>query len=415
MPASEGLEVLAGDVVTTEKEGSIGIVFLDSSAVTLRESSTIRIVDYAYPEQKAPTHLSLESGRVFFDIRPRPQEAHFFIRTVAGDVEVKGTKFEVWSTPDGSDFKTIVSVKKGKVAVTPTGSTSVDILDGIQAILHIKNINIAGLTGGIGELTKGNIPKDQVKLLDATALCDVEVSVKDKKGSAGVKKAVQIKSWNRNPDGTKTYIKLTEIDTDKVRMTTIVKNQANKVVSRINESRGRVRTNSIEGNLSIRQRLSDGAGVGMVRDTATRKLYRGSVITMADGTVITDCKAKDGSRIVITRLRLLDGTIITTKTTFEPGATQGTQFTEMKRRDGLRRTFLETVSTIQLPNGDFQSLSGMQEVQTIPKLPPGAPEKLSNSAIVIPDTTTPGAAEMGKLPNGTVNQQLLELEQEPSP
>lgn len=397
LPASEGLEVYAGDTIVTEKDGLIAVAFVDSSALTLRASSTVKIDDYAYPARKAPTHVTVEQGRAFFDIKPRPDDAHFFVRTKMGEVEVRGTKFEVWSAPYGAGFKTTIAVKKGTVTVTPTGSKSVQVNDGTQLILNITNLNIAGWSPDAMELNKGNISKDMMKVLDASALCDVEVNVSKKK-------LVRIKSWNKNPDGSKTYIRMTEIAGSQIRMVTIVKNAAGKAIARIRDYKGRSSSQAVEGNLSIKQRLSDGAGIGVIRDNATRKYYRGSVVTLDDGTVVTDCKARDGSRIVYSKQRLSNGTIITIKTTFDPGATQGTQFTEVKRRDGFRRTWFETVSTTQLPNGDFVSQSGVVNMATFPRLPPGAPEILSTTAIVVPDTTTPEDWEL----------QIVE-EVEPSP
>jgi len=403
VPASEGMEVVAGDAVTTDAGGAIAVAFLDSSAVTLDESTRLVIGDFTYPNKKAPTHISLEIGRAFFDIQPRPEEAHFFVRTSLGEVEVKGTKFELWSTRYGDNgFLTTISVTKGAVGVTPNGANAVEVLDGTQLILDVKNINVAGWGPGTVELKKGNISKERIKMLDKVALCDVHVSV-SKSGK------VSIKSWNNNPDGTKTYIKLTEIQGKKIQMTTTVKlvvnGKAGKRISTIKETKtGKVTVKTMEFNqYKVGQSLVSGSGIARIYDRATKMYYRGSVRTMADGTVlpdgrvlsdgtvVSDVKAKNGSRLVLTKQRFRNGTVVTTQTTFSAGATQGTQYTEIKRRDGLRDTWFETVTTTQLPNGDFVSVSGPYDNKRFPPLPPGAPEVLSQTAtIVIPDTTTPG-------------------------
>jgi hypothetical protein len=391
LPVSEGMEAYAGDVVETGADGAIAIAFMDSCAVTLRESTTLRIDDYAYPDRLAPTYLSLESGSAFFDIQPRPENAHFFVRTKGGEVDVKGTKFEILSSPYGNDFKTTVAVTKGKVTITPKNATSVWVEDGNQAVVSIKNYNIPGWDTSNPELKKGNISKDMLKVLKKTALCDVMVTVTDKKGQVDDQgrqiKSVKIKSWNKNPDGTKTYIRLTEITGEKIRMSTTVKSSNNKVISRIIENRNRIVTKGIDGNLQIRHRTVDGTGTATIRDRALKKVYMGSVVTMADGTVYCDTKAKDGTRMVYSTKRLAGGTIVTIKTVFANGSDQGTQYTDVRYANGRRDSWWETVTSVLRTDGDFVSVTGVVDYESTAKLPPGAPEVLSTTDIVIPDTT----------------------------
>ncbi|HYG76485.1 MAG TPA: FecR domain-containing protein [Planctomycetota bacterium] len=379
-PVVEGMEVYQNDLISTEKAGSIAVVFLDSTAVTLRESSALRINDYSYPAKKSPTHVSLEAGKAFFSINPRPADAHFFVKTALGQVEVKGTKFEIFTHADGAGYKTTVAVTDGTVTVKPDGQGGVDLLAGALAVLSIASQNVVGFSGAQVDLTKGNVSKDQIKTMKAGAITDVIVST-------GKKNDVKISSISKNPDGTITYIKLTEVNSVATKIQTSVKNAAGKIIIKISESAGKISASFVDGTLSIKQKLVGGTGTVQIKDNSNKASYKGTVTTLADGTEVSDGVAKDKSRLVITKQTLADGTIIKTRTTFAAGASEGSRVTEILTRDGGKTTYTEAVSN-QLINGLFTAIGPKTGEGATPPRPEGPPAIVTaGDTVIVPDSS----------------------------
>lgn len=377
---SDGMEIFASDVISTSATGTVAVVFLDSSAVTLRPASRIKIDDYVYPAQRAPTHLSLETGKAFFSVNPRPDDAHFFIKTVTGQVEVKGTKFEVFQSANNAGVATQVAVTSGKVTLVPNGSGGIDIMDGTMVVLSVASTNITSINTGqsAGEISysKTNLDKNAIKALKLGAVTDVVVST-------GKKNDVKISSVHTNVDGTKTFIKLTEINEKAVTTQTTVKGIDGKVISTIKEGKGKKSISMIDNGLAIKESLTNGTGKASVKEASTKKSWSGTAKILADGTEVTDCtNKKDGTRIVLTRLLQADGTLIKTKVIFDKGATSGTMLTETIYRDGHRTAWTQVVDLNLVPSPP-KTGAGAQ-----PPLPNGAPQILSGgNTVIVPDTT----------------------------
>jgi hypothetical protein len=380
---TEGMPILPGDRLETDKDHTFAIAFLDECAVTLRPGTALKVLDYGFPARDVPTHLSVEGGRAFFSIAPRPEEAHFFVKTPLGDVEVKGTKFEIISVPDGGGYKTTVAVTQGSVILRPLGKDEVQIWESGQAILTILSTNIAGFAGSEIEMKQGDIPKDQLKALQGQAVADVKVSI-DKKHQ------VKITSWNKNSDGSYTLIKHTEINgrdlsTQTVTVTAL---KGGKLISKVTDKLGNLQATIVQGTLSIKEKYTAGKGSASVKDSSNKRSYKGEFKLLADGTQVVDATdKKSGARIVVTEYRdPVTGTITRTKVVFEKDATQGTQETTIIRRDGQRTSFLEIVGTTLGANGDFPTIASGGAAAASPPLQQGPPKVYTTTTVIVPDT-----------------------------
>jgi len=374
----EGMEVFQSDVVSTQKGGVIAVVFRDSSAVTLRESSSLAIETYNYPGVSGPTLLNLE-GKAYFSVTPRPPDSLFSVATQLGKVQVKGTKFEIFTHADGSGYKTTIAVTDGKVLVSPNGSGGVELTDGTLAVLAMATTKIAGFAGSPVEFAKDNIPKDQIKSLKIGAITDVVVSI-------GKKNDVKITSINKNPDGTITYIKMVEVNENTVSISTSVKDASNKTIVKITESKGKISATLTEGAISIKQSITGSSGTVQIKDGKVS--YKGSVATLGNGTQVNDAtNSKDKSRIVITKQTRDDGTVVKTTTKFATGATEGTRVTVVIERTGAKTSYTEMVNNV-LIDGAFTPTSGKTGGASSPPLPTGAPAVITAGGVdLVPDTT----------------------------
>lgn len=378
--AAEGMEIFANDIISTTATGTVAIAFLDSSAVTLRPDSRLKIDDYVYPAQRAPTHLSLEAGRAFFSINPRPDDAHFFVKSRLGQVEVKGTKFEVIQSTNSPTVSTQVAVTSGKVSLVPNGQGGIDIMDGTMVVLSVASTNITSVNTGqpAGEISfsKTNLDKNAIKTLKSGAVTDIVVST-------GKKNDVKISSVHTNIDGTKTYIKLTEINETAVKTSTIVKGADGKtIIAKISESAGKKSVALIDGTLAIKESFAGGTGKATIKEASTKKSWAGTAKILADGTEVTDgVDKKGGSRIVLTRLLMADGTLVKTQTIFDKGATQGTRMTLTIYRDGHTTSWTEPVDL------NFAVLGPKTGNGAQPPLPNGAPQVVTGAnTVIVPDT-----------------------------
>jgi|GEM_PF-6609010 len=384
LAAVEGTEVFSGDVLSTDPDSTIGIAFLDNSAVTVRPGSTVRIVDYAYPARRTPTYVSVEAGRAYFSVSPRPDDSHFFVQMDTGVVEVKGTKFEVFHTKDSNGYTTTVAVTKGTVTLKPKNSNTMDIYSGTQMVMTVVSQNFANFTSGDTTINQKNLTKSEIKVLEAIAISDIEVTV-SKKGK------VKIKSVNKNIDGTKTYIKMTEFQNKVVKITTVITNSLGKVISVVSESKSGTKSKETDGSLYIKSVLKAGQTLGKVtiKDKDTKVRYKGVLTMLADGTQVEDAKSKNGARIVMTEKVNADGSVTKTVVKFAPNATQGTQLTKIISKNGATNSYIEIVSSTLLANGDFATISGSFSAGATAPLPPGAPHVYTTTTtVLVPDTTS---------------------------
>ena len=204
--AQEGFEVYPGDVIVTGGNTEMGVAFLDSSAITLRASTRLAIDEYAYPAKLVPTRVTLE-GRAYFSVTPRPDNAHFFVRTLNGAVEVKGTQFQIYTNmnSDGKTMNTQVGVTQGTISLKPLGSEAIDVTTGNSgSIVSIVTQNVTGFTGSSETVSKGNIDKKTLAGLKKHALSGVQVNI-NKNGT------IKIKASTFDADGNTTVARVTEL------------------------------------------------------------------------------------------------------------------------------------------------------------------------------------------------------------
>jgi len=113
-PAEEGMLLLAGDVVRTEKGGFARIEF-PSGTIEIYET-TVMVIPSIGPDnrKKDIRDVVVEEGSVLFDINPLGVERGFEFRTKNVQGGVKGTLFTVSYKEDG----TSVNVYRGVVRVS---------------------------------------------------------------------------------------------------------------------------------------------------------------------------------------------------------------------------------------------------------------------------------------------------------
>ncbi|HEY3325203.1 MAG TPA: FecR family protein [Planctomycetota bacterium] len=388
--AVEGMPVFAGDVVSTDADGSIGIVFRDSSAVTLRSQTVVKIEDYAYPARKVPTHLIVESGKAFFSVNPRPAEAHFFVSTRGGPVEVKGTKFEILSVMNSDKtFTTSVAVTDGTVTLAPHGTTAVDVKTGTSLTMLIHSTSVAGYSGASVDLQKGNLSSDQIKALKAMALSDIMVSLKGE--------SVAITTIVHNPDGTISSQKLTEISGHSVKSQSSIKNGKLTIakVSVQYDSADNIKSLSVtrvDGTQSLSDKYTTKGGKATFKDKATKASYSGNFRVVNDSGIkeiqISDMLNKAKNRLVMVWWKGPDGSVTQVTTKFDPGATEGAQTWKITNYDGSTKTYSEKCTTVQRTNGTFEAIGAPTFTTTTPKSDSPPPPGISAPGVnieVVPD------------------------------
>ncbi|HYF49955.1 MAG TPA: FecR family protein [Planctomycetota bacterium] len=397
--ASHGMPVYAGDTVTTGAESMVGVAFVDSCAVTLRETTRLKILEYEYPNRLKPTKVELEDGRAYFDINPRPVAAHFFIKTTGGEVEVKGTKFQVYSVPDGGgSFTTSVAVTQGTVTLQPNGANAVDILNGTQVIVNVRNPKVAGFSGDPVTISKGNIDKNTIKTLKKGAFFGTEVQI-NKKGQ------VKIKSQTLNGDGSVTKLQVTEIAGKRVKSVSTTKD--GKVTTlKTNFNKDRASISRVEGSQKIAEKFKGNVGKTTIKDKSTKQSFVGTIKKLRDGLWVSDTSVKkDGTRLVIRREILPDGTEITHKTVFKKGASTGVETKTTRLPSG--KVMLETcgVTTIPIDDGVFEKIPGTTVVgNATPPKRDAPPEEFTPVDKLVPlpppKGTTPTGGEEDPPPGG---------------
>ncbi|MCX7804807.1 MAG: FecR domain-containing protein [Planctomycetota bacterium] len=335
-----GMPLLAGDAVENSGNQPIGVVFADGSAATLRPGGKLKIVEYGYPAAKTATRVEVEKGDVFFAVEPRPADARFLVGTPLGIVDVKGTRFGVYTLLEGNSWKTTVAVTDGVVTVVPNGSQGIDILEGTKLILSIPKTSLNTAyppkKDPPVDIEKGNLTKDEIKILQATAAVKAEVKTNPDKG------IVQIVAFVQNADGSTTVVKVKEVNGVRVSTSAVTKASDGKLISKVAQgfdkegtvgksktivvdSKGRIFNISAKG----------GAGKATVKDPANKRTYKSDNVTVgADGTVRFEALAKDGSRIIRETKILRDGTKIETTIDIPAGATKGTKEVVVRHPDG---------------------------------------------------------------------------------
>ena len=118
-PAEEGMLLLSGDVLRTEKSGFARIEFA-SGIIEIYETTVVVIPSIDVVENKKDIReVIIEEGKTLFDINPTGVENGFQFRTKNVQGGVKGTLFTVSYLNDG----TAVNVYRGKVFVSDLDGT----------------------------------------------------------------------------------------------------------------------------------------------------------------------------------------------------------------------------------------------------------------------------------------------------
>jgi hypothetical protein len=400
----EGMPVLPGDIVETTAKGAVAIAFLDNSAVTLRASTRVKVDDYSYPARKAPTVLTVELGRAFFDIAPRPAQAQFTVKTLSATVAPRETEvaargvvmdpakflppvtgtptavqFEVFSSMVNGNYETVVGVSKGTATLQLNSTkTGLEVLSGSKLLVTVMNPNVPGWDQQPASVTKGNLSKEDIKLLKSEALQDIQISF-------AINNTVKIKSMSHNCDGTVTFIKMTEVNGKRTQISTTVLGSNNVKISKIDEKGTTKSLQIIDGTLKITEKLKAGIGTITIKDSATKLSYKGTVTTLANGAESGIATAKDGSKIYFTRKVNADGSKTEIRTLFVAGSTTGTQTMRTFRSNCDVEVVVTTVSGAQLPDGSFSLMPG-----TVPTTPAQPPPVGPDSPVAFTPTTVLG-------------------------
>ncbi len=374
-----GMPLLAGDVLENSGPQPIGVVFADGSAATLRPGAQLKIVEYGYPVAKAATRVEVEKGNVFFAVEPRPAEARFLVGTPLGTVEVKGTKFGVYTLREGDLWKTTVAVTDGTVTVNPNGAGGIDIFEGTKLILSIPNTSLntaypPNLPPPV-EITEGNLTKEEIKELKATAAVRAEVKTNPDKG------VVQIVAFVQNADGSTTVVKVKEVNGQRISTSAVTKGIDGKVISKINQGVGKLKTTVVDSNGRVFKVSAKGTtGKATVKDPVNKRTYKSDNVTVgADGTVSFTAVAKDGSRIIRETKILSDGTKIETTIDIPAGADKGTKVIVIAHPD---RSGSTTTSDTDL---DGNTIPGTEVTVTKPADPFQPPAYRTPTTPIVPE------------------------------
>ncbi len=99
-----GLEIQAGDLITTAKEASVLIKLTDGSSVVLDASSSLHFISDNSIEQ--------QNGKIFYKITARDAKNSLKIKTPFAIIGIKGTTFVVNATENAS-----VTLKEGLIGI----------------------------------------------------------------------------------------------------------------------------------------------------------------------------------------------------------------------------------------------------------------------------------------------------------
>ncbi|HET7338572.1 MAG TPA: FecR family protein [Candidatus Dormibacteraeota bacterium] len=130
-PAQSGAAVRAADTVSTDAKGLAGITLPDGTLTRLAKNTSITL-DSAHFAKDGSMHdvsLTQQIGRTFTNVQHLVTGASFDVHGRAATASVRGTKFEVLITADGT---MTVKVFKGTV-ILHNGHGSVTIHEGQQA------------------------------------------------------------------------------------------------------------------------------------------------------------------------------------------------------------------------------------------------------------------------------------------
>lgn len=99
LEAQQSDNLQSGDILITEKNSHVGVIFNDGSVLSLKESSFLRIQDFEFKpiENKFKFKLKLKKGTALFEsgkIGTLSPE-NFILEVPEGTIGIRGTKFLV--------------------------------------------------------------------------------------------------------------------------------------------------------------------------------------------------------------------------------------------------------------------------------------------------------------------------------
>lgn len=144
LTATEGLELMAGDTISTGKDGSAEIAYGSFATIRLFPNTTVNLTMIISRAMQQADHdtadLSLLAGTVAAKVKKLSSKDEFFVLTPNSAAGIRGTQFIVdYEEPirkNGNIVRTertLVAVRDGSVAVLPKGKLFSSLIDGRQA------------------------------------------------------------------------------------------------------------------------------------------------------------------------------------------------------------------------------------------------------------------------------------------
>ncbi|MCA1950137.1 MAG: PQQ-binding-like beta-propeller repeat protein [Treponema sp.] len=137
LTASEGLELMAGDTISTGKDGSAEIAYGSFATIRLFPNTTVNLTMIISRAMQQADHdtadLSLLAGTVAAKVKKLSSKDEFLVLTPNSAAGVRGTQFIVGYEKLARTERTLVAVREGSVAVLPKGKLFTSLIDGRQA------------------------------------------------------------------------------------------------------------------------------------------------------------------------------------------------------------------------------------------------------------------------------------------
>lgn len=331
IPITEGMSVFEGDQIVTEKTNGYSIAFLDSSTMTVRPASSVKIEAYGYPAKLAPTQINVQTGTAFFSAEARPDTAHFFVNLPLGrSVEVKSAslasaeaqvaareidpvsgrrvapgsaKFEVVASPASPTPVLSVAVTAGTVSLVSNG-IGVDIKVGTQLVYSVASQNGLVPPPLPHDLSAGNLSPTDIKALAKNSLSDAKVSVTNGK--------VTVASTIHNPDGTLSTSTLKATNGVLTSLKSTTKDSTGRTIETVTETpKGIVKSEQIPGGGFLKTSTITGKGSIKIPGSP---VIKGTVTPGPNGGYSFVGFGKNGAELTYTETIGNDGTVTVNST-----------------------------------------------------------------------------------------------------
>lgn len=126
----QGELIVTGDSITTQKNSSVVLKFIDNTRVLIEENSTLEVELLEKSIQKGTnkTKLNLKKGRLEIQVNPNKKpNTKFIIKTPVSVTSVRGTKYRVSAIP--KDAVSHTEVIEGAVEVSNAGKSQLIPMD----------------------------------------------------------------------------------------------------------------------------------------------------------------------------------------------------------------------------------------------------------------------------------------------